>query len=150
MKNNRTIISGAIGLALLGIAAGGFWAWYTTQKEKEELQELSKGDQPFNLSILTVDTHFEDGHYCPHCTRKFGSNKYANIMDCSSTMVYNFVRWIQKQDFYENTTIIITGDHPTMDRDFCDDVPETYLRKTFTAIINPAAQTADRSRRREF
>ena len=40
MKNNRTIISGAIGLALLGIAAGGFWAWYTTQKEKEELQAL--------------------------------------------------------------------------------------------------------------
>ncbi len=130
------------------------WWGYEDQKlfdyAKEELQELSKGDQPFNLSILTVDTHFEDGHYCPHCTRKFGSNKYANIMDCSSTMVYNFVRWIQKQDFYENTTIIITGDHPTMDRDFCDDVPETYLRKTFTAIINPAAQTADRSRRREF
>ncbi len=130
------------------------WWGYEDQKlfeyAKEELTELSKKDEPFNYTMLTVDTHFEDGHFCPLCTRKFGSNKYANIMDCSSTMVYNFVRWIQKQDFYENTTIIITGDHPTMDRDFCNDVPEDYLRKTYTCIINPAAKAADPTRRRDF
>ena len=117
---------------------------------KEETTELAKSGKPFNLTILTVDTHFEDGHACQYCRRQFGDNKYANIMDCSSRMVYKYVRWLQQQDFYENTTIVITGDHPTMDTDFCDDVPESYLRKTYTCIINPAVQTADRSRRREF
>ena len=39
-----------------------------------------------------------------------------------------FVKWIQKQPFYENTTIIISGDHLTMDSDFCNDVSNDYER----------------------
>ena len=49
-----------------------------------------------------------------------------------------------------NTTIVITGDHPTMDSDFCEDVPEDYVRKMYTVYINPAAETADPSLRREY
>ncbi len=33
---------------------------------KEKLTELSTQDQPFNLTMLTVDTHFEDGYQCEH------------------------------------------------------------------------------------
>ena len=40
--------------------------------------------------------------------------------------VKEFVDWIQQQDFYENTTIVIAGDHPTMDKDFCEDVDDDY------------------------
>ena len=34
---------------------------------KEKMLELSKSDQPFNITILTVDTHFEDGYVCEQC-----------------------------------------------------------------------------------
>ena len=50
------------------------------------------------------------------------------------------MRWVQKQDFYENTTIVLAGDHPTMDSDFCDDVDSDYTRKVYTVYINPAAE----------
>ena len=107
---------------------------------KDELKALAEKDEPFNLTMLTVDTHFEDGYVCNLCGDTFGDNQYANVMACSSKQIGAFVEWIQKQDFYENTTIVICGDHPTMDTDFCKDVPKTYQRRTFTTIINGAAE----------
>ena len=46
------------------------------------------------------------------------------------------MNWIQQQAFYEDTTIVISGDHPTMDSDFCEDVPADYTRKVYTTYIN--------------
>jgi phosphoglycerol transferase len=59
-------------------------------------------------------------------------------MACSDRQVTDFVNWIKQQDFYDNTTIVITGDHTTMDSDFCNDVDDDYQRKTYTCIINSA------------
>lgn len=116
------------------------WWGYDDQKlfefAKNRLSELATQDEPFNLTMLTVDTHFEDGYVCDKCDDKFGDNQYANVMACSSKQVAEFVEWVQQQDFYENTTIVISGDHPTMDSDFCEDVDESYTRKVYTAYIN--------------
>lgn len=103
---------------------------------KKRLMELSKADQPFNLTMLTVDTHFPDGYYCADCKEIYGNNQYANVIACSDRQVVKFVQWIQRQDFYDNTTIVITGDHPTMDADFCDSVDHEYVRKVYTTYIN--------------
>lgn len=117
---------------------------------KNKLTELAKSDEPFNFSILTVDTHFEDGYVCDLCKNKFGDNQYANVMACSSHQIYDFIQWIQKQDFYKNTTIVISGDHPTMDVDFCEDVPESYQRRVVTAFINSAVEPVNPSRSRFY
>lgn len=105
---------------------------------KDKLVELSETDQPFNFTLLTADTHFEDGYTCEDCPDTYGDNVYANVMACSSKKVAEFVQWIQQQDFYENTTIVISGDHLTMDSDFCEDVPADYQRKVYTTYINSA------------
>ena len=126
------------------------WWGYEDQKlfsyAKEELQNLAAASEPFNLTLLTVDTHFEDGYPCEICPTTYGDNQYANVMACSSKQVDEFVKWIQQQDFYENTTIVISGDHPTMDSDFCEDVDEDYTRKVYTTYIN-AEEDALSSRR---
>lgn len=119
------------------------------QNAKNKLRELSAQEEPFNLTLLTVDTHFEDGYVCDICPDKFGDNQYANVMACSSKQVADFINWIQQQDFYENTTIVISGDHPTMDSDFCNSVSEDYQRKVYTAILNSAVEP-QLSERREF
>lgn len=120
------------------------WWGYEDQKlfgfAKEKLQELSQKDEPFNLTMLTVDTHFEDGYVCDLCEDKFGDNQYANVMACSSKQVKAFIDWVEQQDFADNTTIVISGDHPTMDKDFCQDVPADYQRKVYTTYINASAQ----------
>ena len=116
------------------------WWGYEDQKlfanAQEKLTELSSKDEPFNFTMLTVDTHFEDGYVCEQCQNDFGDNQYANVMACSSRQVDAFVKWIQQQPFYENTTIVISGDHLTMDSDFCNDVSEDYERSVYNVFIN--------------
>lgn len=115
---------------------------------REHLAELAESDEPFNLTLLTVDTHFEDGYVCRLCGDEFGDNRYANVFACSSRQTVDFVRWVQQQDFYDDTTIILAGDHLTMDADFCEDVPEDYERKVYFSVINgaPAARGGDAMR----
>lgn len=121
------------------------WWGYEDQKlfefAKQELLELSTSDEPFNLTMLTVDTHFEDGYFCEQCEDIFDGNVYADVMACSSRQVAEFVAWVQEQEFYENTTIVLTGDHLTMDADFCETVDTAYERKTYTTYINSAVES---------
>lgn len=128
------------------------WWGYEDQKlfefAKEKLLQLSQGDEPFNLTMLTVDTHFEDGYVCEQCPTEYDT-QYSNVMACSSRQVGEFLKWIQQQDFYENTTIVISGDHPTMDSDYCAQIDQegNYDRRVFTAYINAAAYAQDQQER---
>lgn len=130
-----------------------YWVNWGFEDEKlysyarEELSSLAKEDKPFNLTLLTVDTHFPDGYVCRLCQNNYPDNQYANVYRCASRQVTDFVNWIKKQDFYENTTIVISGDHPTMDRDFCDHVPKSYQRKVYTVFLNSAAKRKERNKR---
>ncbi len=114
---------------------------------KEKMLELSKSDQPFNITILTVDTHFEDGYVCEQCEDQWGDNQYANVISCSSRQISEFVDWIKKQDFYKDTTIVLTGDHTTMDSDFCDPVSDDYERRVYTSFINSAVEPQQKEKR---
>ncbi len=115
------------------------WWGYEDEKlfafAKDDLTELAKKDEPFNLTMLTVDTHFEDGYVCDQCEDNFDV-QYANVMKCSSKQVSEFVAWVKEQDFYDNTTIVIAGDHLTMDSDFLQNIDADYDERIYTAFIN--------------
>ena len=98
---------------------------------KKELTEIAKKGEPFNFTTLTTNTHFVDGYLEKSCDKKFDT-KYANTIYCSDSQVYEFVRWIQRQDFYKDTVVILVGDHLTMQSDF---YPETG-RSIYNTIIN--------------
>ncbi len=126
--------------------------WWGFEDEKlfayarEELARLAAQGKPFNLTMLTADTHFPDGYICRLCENKH-STQYANVLSCSSRQVSAFVSWIKQQPFYENTTIILSGDHLTMDADFLDGLEDDYVRTTYNCIINApitAANTVNR------
>lgn len=117
---------------------------------KEQLTKLAEEDEPFNFTMLTVDTHFPNGYVCDLCPTTFGSNQYANVMACSSAQVQDFIDWIKQQDFYDNTTIVISGDHLTMDGDFCNDVSSDYNRRVYTSYINSAVTPEDPDKERTF
>lgn len=120
------------------------WWGYEDQKlfefAKGKILELALEEEVFNVTLLTVDTHFEDGYVCQLCQDLFRNDQYANVMACSSQQVKEFIEWVQQQDFYENTTIVLIGDHPTMDSDFCKGVDSNYTRRVYTAYINPLAE----------
>lgn len=127
---------------------------YTFAKEK--LLALAAEDQPFNFQMLTVDTHHQNGYVCDICPHIF-EDQYSDVWACASLQLSHFIEWIKQQDFYENTTIIITGDHCSMDTDFYGEF--TYekhygetVRKVYNAIINNASSSSDslREKNRKF
>lgn len=135
-----------------GLLPEGYGVWWGYEDEKlfeyarQKLTDLSMQNQPFNLTMLTVDTHFEDGYVCDLCRDDFGDNQYANVMACSSRQVSAFIKWIQDQSFYDNTTIVVVGDHPTMDSDFCSGIDGSYQRKVYTCYINAAVKAENQKR----
>lgn len=126
--------------------------WWGFEDEKlfsyarEELTRLAAQDAPFNFTMLTADTHFPDGYHCELCKDTY-EEPYANVLACSSRQVKEFVSWIQDQPFYENTTIVISGDHLTMDAAFMDNIDPDYTRTVYDCIIHPAAEPVKETNR---
>lgn len=104
---------------------------------KAELTRLYETGKPFNFVMETADTHFPDGYVGPN-TPTPRDNQYENVIAYSASEITKFVRWIQAQPFYENTTIVLIGDHLSMDGNFFTNFDPDYRRTTFNLILNPA------------
>ena len=106
---------------------------------KDELIRLYETGKPFHLMMETADTHTPEGYLSPDAPTPYDS-KYANAVRYSQEQTVNFIRWIQQQPFYENTTIVIIGDHLTMAKKFIGSLEgvEDYHRSCYNLIINPA------------
>lgn len=130
----------------------GWWGmedYHLFEYARQELTKISQQEQPFAFTMLTVDTHHVDGNPCPYCGEEY-EEQYDNVISCSSRQVAAFVQWLQTQSFYENTTVVIVGDHCSMDaRYFSRNVDETYTRRVYNCFINAAADT-DSAKNREF
>ncbi len=136
-----------------GIVPHDYFVWWGFEDKhlftyaKQELTEISKKDQPFAFTMLTMDTHHVNGYTCSLC-RNDHKESYENVISCSSRQVAAFVAWIQAQPFYENTTIVITGDHFSMDSQyFTRNVEKAYARHGYNCIINAPIQAKNTQNR---
>ena len=118
---------------------------------KEQLTEISKSEEPFNYTMLTADTHFTDGYVCSQCKNDF-EDQYSNVIRCSSKQVSEFVEWIKQQSFYENTTIIISGDHLTMQASTAEEADKLDYkeRTTYNVFINAKSEEQLNTTNRTF
>lgn len=112
---------------------------------KEEITELASKDQPFNFTMLTADTHFKDGYLCPDCPDT-EEEQYENVILCSDKRISEFVRWIQEQDFYDDTVIVLAGDHLSMDSLINQSVGLDFGRKTYFTVVNGPEYTLNKTR----
>lgn len=110
---------------------------------KEDLTKLSQGSEPFNFTVLTVDTHNPNGYVCRLCGDEF-ENQYSNVLHCGSRQAVDFVNWIKEQPWYENTTVVVAGDHATMVKNYAP-ADDSYERGVYYCFLNPAAVPADRT-----
>lgn len=137
-----------------GYIPKGYKVWWGFEDSRlfefarKKVTDMASSDKPFALTILTADTHFEDGYVCDLCGDKFDT-QYSNVMACSSKQISGFISWLKQQDFYKDTTIILSGDHITMDADYCNGIDPSYERRTYLNIINPAVKPVN-ARHREY
>ncbi len=129
-----------------------FWG-YEDQKlfefAKSRISKMAAEGEPFSYTMLTVDTHASNGYRCSACPTTYGF-QYGNALACSSKQVSAFIDWIRQQDFYKDTTIVITGDHPSMAPAIAKKMKQGAVRKTYTCVINPAVQVKDPAKKRAF
>lgn len=114
---------------------------------KEYLEKISKNGKPFNFTILTADTHFTDGYVDRSCEEVFDDH-YKNSFYCSDKMIGEFISWVKEQDFYENTTIVLVGDHHTMQDNFYNE--DNYERGVYNAFINAKVKGSFNNKNRIF
>ena len=101
---------------------------------KEELTRLAAGSEPFNLTMLTVDAHHLGGFTCEDCGTEY-TDRTANVIACTDRQVGEFVDWCREQPFWENTVLIITGDHPRMDTCLTGGM-EFRERRVYNSFLN--------------
>lgn len=129
-----------------------YYEWWGYEDEKlftyakEELTALAAAGQPFNFTMLTADTHFPDGYVCRLCDNTY-EEQYGNVMVCADKQLYGFIQWLQEQPFYENTTVILSGDHLTMDPEFLADIDESYVRTNYNCILNAPVEPVQEKNR---
>lgn len=128
------------------------WKWGIEDRKliditKQLITDISKKDKPFFVTMYTMDTHtFECGHRCVNCNSSI-ENDYLASVDCTSRQISEFISWIKQQPFYENTTVILVGDHLGNQKTARVDIDEGYVRTTYNCIINPAKQPVNTKNR---
>ncbi len=129
-----------------------FWGFedkYLFQIAKDELTNLSNEGNPFNFTMLTVDTHYPKGYACSECGTSHDpeasyDGQYRNTLECSDRLVTEFISWCKQQDFYKDTVIIISGDHPVMGKSL--ELIEGYEhseRRMYNCILNSETTVAE-------
>lgn len=122
------------------IGKWGFNDNYLFETAKKRLNIISKQKEPFDLQLITIDTHFTDGFIGDYSERKY-EEKYENAYATESNLIYEFINWLKKQPYYNNTTVLIVGDHLSMQNDFFKK-RKANERYVYNCIINPRDKTA--------
>lgn len=76
---------------------------------KQTLSRAAKEKRPFFLTLLTLDTHDPAGYRDPLCPAEFGDMRDSVL--CTDILADDFISWMEKQEFYKDTVIVLTGDH---------------------------------------
>ena len=105
---------------------------------KDEMTRLAGGDKPFYFILENADTHNNGGYVSPLMTEFPSDKQYGNVIHYSQGEIVKLVRWIQAQPWYEDTVIVLTGDHQSMDNEFFIGWNPDYERTVVNVFINSA------------
>ena len=98
--------------------------------------------------MLTVDTHFPYGYVCDECKNELDS-QMKTVVRCADNQVGKFLDWIQNQEWFSNTTVVILGDHAYLDAPLNNFITEQGIlpkkvinskRRFINIIINPVEE----------
>lgn len=129
--------------------ATGIWGVpdsFMYQWAKGRYEDLSKQDKPFALIVQTIDTHGYAGFVEKQNVRH---GDFRDVLAAADTMACDFIEWLKAQENFEDTVIIVLGDHLTGQNPLYDKylLPNQSRRTISNAFINAVPQqNVDRKR----
>ena len=116
------------------------------QFAKEELAAIGRQEDPFCFILFTADTH-HDGGYLDDETVRLHSDAYRDVLLSADKRAVEFLAWLKTQDFYDNTTVVILGDHLYMASKFFPQQSPVKDRRIYNCYINAAKQPIQTKKR---
>ena len=103
----------------------------------QEFERLSDKDEPFNLTLLTVDTHHPSGEPSQSCPKyEEIDNSILHAVHCTDYLVGRFVERLQSNPAYSNTLIVLMSDHLAMRNNAFPLFPRGYDRRLYFNVLN--------------
>lgn len=115
---------------------------------KKDLNTLANSQEPFMYTMTTNDTHRVGGYLDSSCSMKY-EYSMQNAIACTDQMLSEFLKWVMSQPFYENTTVVVVGDHLGHEEDYVASLHPQEDRRIFNLILN-SVQSLDKNEPRQF
>lgn len=116
------------------------------------LTEIAAKKQPFAFTMMTIDMHYGTAVFDNNVCKRQYSDGYSHpehfkdVVSCADKQLGDFIAWIKQQNFYKNTTVVIVGDHLTMNNYIFN---KDMKRRIFNLFLNTKANT-DKTKNRAF
>lgn len=94
------------------VSAWGLADSHLMQHAEQTVEQLRASGKPFNLTMLTLDTHEPPGLF-PDCTVP-GVEAMSEAIICSSRAVASFIDYLRQHHVLDNTVVVVMGDHLKM------------------------------------
>ncbi|MDC8445832.1 MAG: sulfatase-like hydrolase/transferase [Nitrosomonas sp.] len=108
---------------------------------EEKFKLLAQSHRPFNLTLLTLDTHHPDGHASRTCPGyRFYENTMLDAIHCTDFLLNQFLASIRQHPAWENTLVVLFSDHLAMRNVAQQYYPSGYERKLLFVILNAGAR----------
>jgi phosphoglycerol transferase len=101
---------------------------------RTQLTQLMAAGHPFNLTILTVDTHGPDGLVSEECRRR-GVKDFPGIVTCTAEQISEFIGFITAKGWLDDLSIVVQGDHIAMENPIHDALEASKHRRIFNLIV---------------
>ena len=103
----------------------------------QEFERLSEKNEPFNLTLLTVDTHHPSGEPSQSCPKyEEIDNSILHAVHCTDFLVGRFVERLQSSPAYSDTLIVLMSDHLAMRNNAFPLFPDGYERRLYFNVLN--------------
>jgi phosphoglycerol transferase len=114
------------------------------ENARDVVLELRQKPKPYNLTLLTLDTHVggEPSETCSPDKKVV----YLETLKCSSELLAEFLNWLDAQGVYEDTNVVVIGDHLHMGNDeIRNQLASTTQRSVFNRFYSPNKLTPNRN-----
>lgn len=106
----------------------------------ERFFELADAEQPFNLTVLTLDTH-APGRPSPDCPAYPGTtSRFIQAVHCSDFLVGKFIEQLRQHPAWENTIVMLMSDHLAFQNTRQQDFPDKAPQQLLLTVLNSGQQ----------
>ena len=109
----------------------------------QQYRRMAAEDKPFNLTLLTVDTHHPGGEPSSSCSPYAEiDNSILHAVHCTDYLIGNFIEQLKQHPAYEDTVIVMVSDHLALRNNAFSLFPEDYERRLYFNVLNSDHQAS--------